>query len=364
MKYIDEFRDKELVSKLVEEIHQFSQRPYKFMEVCGGHTMAIHKYGIPSLLPDNIELLSGPGCPVCVTAKSFIDQAIAYSQMDNVIVTSYGDLLSVPGSYSSLEKEKAEGRAVQTVYSLLEALKIAKNNPGKQVVFLGIGFETTAPASAVGIMEAKKQNIPNFMVLSAHKVMPPAMDAIIEEGVKLDGYLCPGHVSTITGKSIYEHIPEKYGLACVIAGFEPTDILQSVLMLLKQVHHKQPKVEIQYKRAVKAEGNKKAKVFMDKVFLKRDDFWRGLGKIKNSGLGIREEYADFDAEYKMPVEVSTVKDDKGCICGEVLKGIKKPLDCRLFGTTCNPVNPVGACMVSSEGACQAFYKYKRNEVKG
>ncbi len=362
MKYIDEFRDKELVRKLVGEIRQFSNRPYKFMEVCGGHTMAIQKYGIPSLLPGNIELLSGPGCPVCVTDKGFIDRAIAYSRMNDVIVTSYGDLLRVPGSYSSLEKEKAEGRDIRTVYSLLEALKIAKNNQNKQVVFLGIGFETTAPASAVGIMEAQKQNVPNFQVLSAHKVMPPAMDAIIEEGVELDGYLCPGHVSTITGKSIYEHIPERYGLACVIAGFEPTDILQSVLMLLRQVHDQRPKVEIQYKRAVKEEGNKKAKAFMDKVFLKRDDFWRGLGKIKNSGLGIREEYADFDAEYKMPIEVSTVKDDKACICGEILKGVKKPLDCGLFGTTCNPVNPVGACMVSSEGACQAFYKYKRNKI--
>lgn len=363
MKYTDEFRDKELVRKLIGEIRQFYDSPYKFMEVCGGHTMAIHKYGIPSLLPDNIELLSGPGCPVCVTAKNYIDRAVVYSRMKDVILTSYGDLLRVPGSFSSLEKEKAEGMDIRTVYSLLESLKIAKNNQDKQVIFLGIGFETTAPASAVGIMEAKKQKISNFQVLSAHKIMPPAMDAIVEEGVDLDGYLCPGHVSTITGKSIYEHIPERYGLACTIAGFEPTDILQSILMLLKQVYEQRPGVEIQYKRAVREEGNTKAKDFMEKVFLNRDDFWRGLGMIKNSGLGIREEYKDFDAEYKMPVKVSTVNDDKGCICGEILKGLKKPLDCRLFGTTCTPANPVGACMVSSEGACQAFYKYKRNEVK-
>lgn len=363
MKYTDEFRNKELVRKLMGEIRQFSDRPYKFMEVCGGHTMAIHKYGIPSLLPENIELLSGPGCPVCVTAKNYIDQAVAYSRMKNVIITSYGDLLRVPGSFSSLEKEKADGMDIRTVYSLLEALKIARNNTDKQVIFLGIGFETTAPASAVGVLEAKKQDISNFQVLSAHKIMPPAMDAIIEEGVELDGYLCPGHVSTITGTSIYEHIPERYGLACTIAGFEPTDILQSILMLVKQVNEQSPKVEIQYKRAVKEAGNKKAKALMEKVFIRRDDYWRGLGVIEDSGLGIREEYKNFNAEYTMPVEVSTVNDDKGCICGEVLKGLKKPLDCSLFDTFCTPVNPVGACMVSSEGACQAFYKYKRTNVK-
>ena len=359
MKYIDEFRDKELIRKLIGDIRQYSSREYKFMEVCGGHTMAIHKYGIPALLPENIKLLSGPGCPVCVTDKNFIDRAVAYSRMENVIVASYGDLLRVPGSYSSLENERAEGRDIRTVYSLLDALKIAKENPDHRVIFLGIGFETTAPASAVGILEAEKQGISNFHVLSAHKVMPPAMDAIVEEGVKLNGYLCPGHVSTITGKSIYEHIPEKYGLACVIAGFEPTDILQSILMLLRQIDEQRPSVEIQYKRAVKEEGNTKAKAFMDEVFTERTDYWRGLGKIEKSGLGIREKYRDFDAEYKIPVNIISEEDDAACICGEILKGLKKPVDCKLFSKTCTPVNPVGACMVSSEGACQAYYKYKR-----
>ena len=362
MRYIDEFRDKELIHKLIRDIRRYSAREYKFMEVCGGHTMAIHKYGIPSMLPMNINLLSGPGCPVCVTDKNFIDRAVVYSRMKDVIITSYGDLLRVPGSYSSLEQEKAEGRDIRTVYSLLDALKIAKENPGRQVIFLGIGFETTAPATAVGILEAQKHNVSNFQVLSAHKLMPPAMDAIVEEGVRLDGYICPGHVSTITGKSIYEHIPEKYNLACVIAGFEPTDILQTILMLLRQIEEKRPAVEIQYKRAVKEEGNTKAQDYMDEVFTKRADYWRGLGKIRNSGLAIREEYRDFDAEYTIPVDVTSKQDDSACICGEILKGLKKPVDCRLFDKACTPVNPVGACMVSSEGACQAYYKYKRNEV--
>ena len=361
MKYIDEFRDKSLVRRLIDEIAQHSGRKYRFMEVCGGHTMAIQRFGIPALLSENISLLSGPGCPVCVTSKRYIDRAIAYSRMDGVTVTSYGDLIRVPGSYSSLEKERAEGKDIRIVYSLLDALRIAQNEPNKQVVFLGIGFETTAPATAIGIMEAEKHGLENFQVLSAHKLMPPAMNAIVEEGVQLDGYLCPGHVSTITGESIYEHIPEKYGLACVIAGFEPTDILQSILMLIRQIDSQHPEVEIQYRRAVKAEGNVKAQSFMKEVFTERDDYWRGLGKIENSGLGIRKAYADFDAEKRMPVEVPTVKEDSGCICGEILKGLKNPLDCRLFGTSCTPVDPAGACMVSSEGACQAYYKYKRNE---
>ena len=359
LKYIDEFRDKSLIRRLIDEIAQHSDRNYRFMEVCGGHTMAIQRYGIPTLLPENISLLSGPGCPVCVTSKGFVDQAIAYSRMEGVTVTSYGDLLRVPGSSSSLEKERAEGQDIRIVYSLLDALHIAKQNPNKQVVFLGIGFETTAPATAVGIVEAERQDISNFQVLSAHKLMPPAMEAIVEEGVQLDGYLCPGHVSTITGKSIYEHIPENYGLGCVIAGFEPTDILQSILMLIRQIDSQHPGVEIQYRRAVKPEGNVKAKSFMDEVFIERDDHWRGLGKIKDSGLGIREAYADFDAANKMPVEVPEVKEDNGCICGEILKGLKNPLDCGLFGASCTPIDPIGACMVSSEGACQAYYKYKR-----
>ena len=321
--------------------------------------MAIHRFGIPALLPENIHLLSGPGCPVCVTHKAFIDRAIAYARMKEVIVTSFGDLLRVPGSYSSLEKERAQGHDVRIVYSLLDALEIAKNNPGREVVFLGIGFETTAPGSAVGILEAERRKIHNFSLLSAHKLMPPAMEAIVEEGVALDGYICPGHVSTITGTSIYQHIPERYGLACVITGFEPVDILQSILMLIRQVKEKNPSVEIQYKRAVQENGNPRAQEYMHQVFEKRADYWRGLGIIQGSGLGIRKEFRRFDAEYKMPVETETTEEHKACICGEILKGLQKPTDCKLFDNTCNPSNPVGACMVSPEGTCQAYFRYKQ-----
>lgn len=360
MKYIDEFRDKELVNSLVDEIKKFTDREYTFMEVCGSHTMAIHRFGIPHLLPTNIRLISGPGCPVCVTGKNYIDKAIAYSHYSDTIVATFGDLMRVPGSYSSLERAQANSSDIRVVYTPLDALSIAKNNLGKKVVLLGVGFETTAPGTAVVIKQAFTANIENFFLFSAHKVMPPAMDAIVNEGVQIDGYICPGHVSTITGKSIYEHIPEKYGLPCVISGFEPSDILQSILMLIKQIEENRPSVEIQYKRVVKPEGNPKARQFMEDVFVPRDDYWRGLGTIQNSGLQLKEEYKDFDIEEIRPILIETDEHEPDCICGEILKGFKKPLDCKLFGRKCTPVNPVGACMVSSEGACQAYYKYKSN----
>ena len=361
MKYIDEYRNKDLISKLVNRIHRYSEREYTFMEVCGGHTMAINRFGIPSLLPRNIRLKSGPGCPVCVTGKSYIDKAIAYSRMKDVIVCSYGDLLKVPGSTSSLYKEKAAGADVRMVYSLMDALKIARQHPGQKVVFLAIGFETTAPGSAVGLLEAEKEGLDNFYLFSSHKLMPPAMEAIVEEGIKIDGFICPGHVSTITGKEIYTQIPEAYGLACVITGFEPLDILQSILMLIQQLENHDPKVDIQYKRAVRQDGNIKAREYMNQVFEPRDDWWRGLGMLKKSGLGIRKKYRDFDAEHEMPLETKTEETDRGCICGDILKGLKEPVDCKLFGTGCTSLNPVGACMVSSEGACQAYYKYRKHE---
>lgn len=331
------------------------------MEVCGGHTMAIHRFGIPSLLPSNIRLKSGPGCPVCVTGKSYIDQAIEYARMKDVILCSYGDLLRVPGTFSSLYNEKAAGCDVRIVYSLMEALAVARENPDNKVVFLAIGFETTAPGSAVGILQAEKEGLENFYLLSSHKLMPPAMNAIVENGVKISGYICPGHVTTITGKEIYTHIPEQYGIPCVVSGFEPLDILQSIWMLLEQLEKNSPSVEIQYKRAVKPEGNVKAKEFLNEVFEPRNDWWRGLGTIENSGLKIREQYSHHDAEQMIPVETDTDESDHGCICGDILKGIKEPYDCGLFGKKCTPLNPVGACMVSSEGACQAFYKYKNYE---
>ncbi|MCK4407549.1 MAG: hydrogenase formation protein HypD [Bacteroidales bacterium] len=359
MKYIDEYRDKNLILQLVENIRRISTKNVSLMEVCGGHTMSIHKFGIPALLPPTIQLHSGPGCPVCVSSNKFIDQSIAYSRLDNVIITTYGDLIRVPGSTSTLDKEKANGADIRIVYSILDALKIAKKNKDKKVIFLGIGFETTAPGSAVGILNAAEQNISNFYLYSSHKIMPPAMAALIDEGIKIDGYIAPGHVSTITGSSIYADIAEKYGLCCVISGFEPVDMMKSIYMLVKQFETNSPKVEIEYKRAVKPEGNIKAKKIMNEVFELRDDWWRGLGVLPKSGLSIRKKYSRFDAEKKIEVKVEPTVEYKGCICGEILKGLKNPKDCKLFGKACTPNNPVGACMVSNEGACHAFYRYNR-----
>ncbi len=359
MRYIDEYRDKEKVRTLAELIKKTSKKEVAFMEVCGGHTMAIQKFGIPSLLPDNVRLISGPGCPVCVTGRNYIDRAVAYSRIRDVIITTYGDLIRVPGSTSSLDIEKARGADIRIVYSILDALSVARDNPAKKVVFLGIGFETTSPATAAGILNAGKEELENFYVYSAHKVMPPAMEALIDEGVKIDGYIAPGHVSTITGTEMYNSIPEKFGLGCVISGFEPVDLLQSVYMLVRQIEMSRPAVEIQYKRAVRNEGNLKAKAMLDEVFELRDDWWRGLGVLKNSGMGIREKYTSFDAEKQITIEVEPTLEEKGCICGEVLKGLKTPKDCRLFASVCDPSNPVGACMVSNEGACHAFYRYNR-----
>ena len=359
MQYIDEYRNKDLASRLIEKISALTSKEISLMEVCGGHTWAIQKFGIPSLLPENIKLLSGPGCPVCVTSKKFIDQAVAYSRLNDVIITTYGDLIRVPGSTSSLNEEKSNGADIRIVYSILDALQIAKDNPSKKIVFLGIGFETTAPGSAAGIINAAKEKVTNFFLFSSHKIMPPALAALIDEGVTINGYIAPGHVSTITGSHIYDDIPEKYGVGCVVSGFEPVDILQSIYMLVKQVYDNKFKVEIQYKRVVKPEGNVKAQKIMNEVFLLRDDWWRGFGILKNSGLRVNEKYHSFDAEKMIPVNVEETKEEKGCICGEILKGLKTPGQCKLFATVCTSSTPVGACMVSHEGACNAYYRFNK-----
>lgn len=359
MKYIDEYRNKDIVVALANEIKKVSTKPVKLMEVCGGHTMSIQKFGIPYLLPETVKLISGPGCPVCVTSRNFIDKAVAYSRREDVIITTYGDLIRVPGSTSSLDQEKAKGADVRIVYSILDALMVAKKNRKKKVVFLGIGFETTAPSSAAGLVKAQMAGLRNFFLFSAHKVMPPAMETLIDEGVEIDGYIGPGHVSTITGEGIYQNIPKKFGMGVVISGFEPVDLMQSILMLVKQIENNDPKVEIQYKRIVKPEGNIKAQQMLDEVFEYGDDWWRGLGVLKNSGLKIREKYAMHDSEKMIEVEVEPTKEPKGCICGEILRGVKSPKDCKLFATVCNPSNPVGACMVSNEGSCAAQYLYNR-----
>jgi len=358
MKYIDEYRNKDLVMKLTDLINKSVRRDYTFMEVCGGHTAAIHRFGITSLLPGNIKLISGPGCPVCVTGTDFIDKAIAYSKMEDVIITTFGDLIRVPGSASSLEKEKAAGADIRIVLSGLDALEIARINSEKKVIFLGIGFETTAPGTAVTIKLAEKDYIKNFFLLSAHKIMPPAMEAIIKEGVNLDGFICPGHVATITGSAVFNFIPEKFNLSCVITGFEPADILQSILMLIRQVNRNTPKVEIQYSRAVTVNGNSIAQRHLSEVFEPCNAQWRGFGVIPSSGLMLRKDFERFNVENNTPVRINFQEDNELCICGEILRGLKTPYDCPLFADICFPENPLGACMVSNEGSCNTYYKYR------
>jgi hydrogenase expression/formation protein HypD len=278
-----------------------------------------------------------------------------------VIITTYGDLVRVPGSTSSLEKEKASGKDIRIVWSALDAVSLAEKNPEKKVVFLGIGFETTAPGTAIAVLEAEKKGLDNFFTLCAHKIMPPAMAALIDEGVRIDAYLCPGHVSVITGSGIYEPIADKYGKACVISGFEPADILQSILMIIRQIEQGRSAVEIQYTRVVHPEGNRRAQSMLENVFAPRDDWWRGLGIIPGSGLQLGGTYSKYRAEDALPVTVEEPKEAPGCICGSILKGLKSPADCKLFSKMCTPDNPVGACMVSSEGACAAGYQYGSHE---
>jgi hydrogenase expression/formation protein HypD len=358
MKYSDEYRNKDLILALAGQIREISSREIVLMEVCGGHTMAIHRFGLNSLLPPTVRLVSGPGCPVCVSSQLFIDTAMAYSRLPNVILTTYGDLIRVPGSHTSLEKERAAGADIRIVYSVLECLELARTNPGKEVVFLGIGFETTAPLTAAAILQAKEQNISNFTVLSAHKVMPPVMKALIDEGVKINGFIAPGHVSAITGTAIYKDLPAKYGLGVVVSGFEPADMMQAILMLTRQIESGKPAVEVGYQRVVQTGGNPVALRMLDEVFEFRDDRWRGLGNIPLSGLKIRSELGEFDAEKRFSVDVPESSEPRGCICGLILRGLKTPADCGLFARKCTPTDPVGACMVSGEGSCATYYKYR------
>ncbi|MBN1107751.1 MAG: hydrogenase formation protein HypD [Bacteroidales bacterium] len=358
MKYIDEFRDKDLLRKVTGQIERSATGTYTFMEVCGGHTASIRRFGIPSLLPSSIKLISGPGCPVCVTGMEYIDRLAAYSLKPDVIIIVFGDLMRIPGSDGiSLRKMKQEGADVRIVFSSLDALDAARKNRNKTIIFAGIGFETTAPGTALTIRQAEKENIDNFLVLSAHKLMPPAMETILRQGNGINGFICPGHVSVITGSDAFCFIPEKYGTGCVITGFEPSDILLSVLLLVEQVNNGIPSVRNAYGRAVTRSGNHIAQKAMLDVFSIRDAEWRGLGIIPASGLVPAGRYERFDASAVMPVVVKPSSETPGCICGEILRGINEPSDCKLFATVCTPENPVGACMVSDEGACNAWYKY-------
>jgi hydrogenase expression/formation protein HypD len=359
MKFIDEYRDPALAEKLVKRIERLSTKPTRLMEFCGGHTVAIMRNGIRQLLPPTVEMLSGPGCPVCVTANSDIDKAIALAHLPDVIITTFGDMMKVPGSYSSLQKARAEGADIRIVYSTQDALHIAKENTGKPVIFIGIGFETTAPTVAASVLQAKNENIRNFYVLCLLKLCPPVMKALLDLGeVKLDGIVCPGHVSAVIGSHLYEFIPRDYGIGCVVSGFEPLDILLSVAMLVEQIESGKPQVEIAYRRGVKPEGNQKALEVMGKVFEVAEADWRGIGIIPASGLKLRKEYERFDAEKAFVLKLDPVKEAKGCICGAILRGVKTPVDCKLFRKVCFPEHPVGPCMVSSEGACAAYYQYE------
>jgi len=358
MKYIDEYRQPELVHKLVERIHHRSKKPVRLMEFCGGHTVSIFKYGIRQLLPETIEMLSGPGCPVCVTSNADLDKAIALARLPDVIITSFGDMIRVPGSYSSLQIEKAEGCDVRVVYSIMDAIEIARNNPEKKVVFVGIGFETTSPTIAAGILQAEQENINNFFVLSLSKLSPPIIKSILELGeVRLNGIICPGHVSVITGSEPYRFLAEDYNIACAISGFEPIDILLCIAELIEQIENEDYKVAIPYRRSVKPEGNVYAVKIMNTVFEPADADWRGIGIVRSSGLKLVKKFERFDAMKNFTIEPGPVHQHRGCLCGSILRGVQTPLDCTLFRNTCTPEHPVGPCMVSSEGTCSTYYLY-------
>lgn len=358
IKHLDEYRDPEISKKIIAKIKKISRTDIRLMEVCGTHTMSIFKNGIRSLLPDTITLLSGPGCPVCVTAQKEIDTFIEIAGVDDVILATFGDLMRVPGTTSSLQKERAKGRDIRPVYSAFDALQIAVANPAKKVVFPGVGFETTAPTIAASIAAARQMGLDNVFVYSAHKLVPPALFALMgKEDVRVDGFILPGHVSVIIGLEGYGPFFERYRLPCVIAGFEPMDILRAIYMLVRQIEEGQPSLENAYRRAVTNEGNKKARQLMHDVFEPVDASWRGLGMMPESGLMIRNNFRNFDAEKILEFEVPEPGEPTGCACGEILTGLKTPPECPLYKKRCTPLDPVGPCMVSSEGTCAAYYRY-------
>lgn len=347
-----------LAEFFAKEIDRLITRPVRLMEVCGTHTVAIFRHGIRQLLPPRVELVSGPGCPVCVTPNDYLDTAIAYSRCPDVIITTFGDMLRVPGSTTSLMSARGEGADIRIVYSPLESLTIAAANPAKKVIFLAVGFETTAPTAAATILAAEQAGLRNFYVLSAHKLVPPALKALLAASdTQVDGFLLPGHVSTIIGMDPYRFLADEYRVSSVIAGFEGLDILQAIYMLAMQLHNGQAILENQYTRIVKPEGNPVARQVLADVYQPVDTAWRGIGLIPGSGLGVNERYRRFDALANIPVQVEETTEHAGCRCGEVLRGVARPCDCPLFGSACVPEKPVGSCMVSVEGTCAAWYKY-------
>jgi hydrogenase expression/formation protein HypD len=358
MKYLDEFRDPALAAALVQNIRRRSNRPIRIMEFCGTHTVSIFKHGIRQLLPPAIEMLSGPGCPVCVTANADLDWAITLTGEPEVILTTFGDMLRVPGSRSSLEKTRAEGADVRVVYSTLDALQIARDNPDRPVVFLGIGFETTAPTIAASVLQAEAEEVTNYYILSMHKLTPPATRAILDAGdSRLDGIIGPGHVTTVIGSQAWEFLPRDYGISCAITGFEPLDILQGIYALVDRIEAGQREVTNVYSRSVRPEGNRVALEHMYKVFEICAADWRGIGEVPASGLRFREQYHRFDARDRFEVDPGPTLEPSECLCGDVIRGVKTPPECGLFREVCTPHHPVGPCMVSSEGTCAAYYLY-------
>lgn len=370
MKYVDEFRDRELARTVAEAIRREArpERTYNIMEFCGGHTHAIFRYGVKDLMPENVRFVHGPGCPVCVLPVRRLDDAVEIAERHNVILCTYGDMMRVPGTKQrSLIRAKADGADIRMVYSTMDALKIARDNPDREVVFFAIGFETTTPPTAVAIKQAEKEGLSNFSVFCNHVLTPSAIGHILESPevrdlgtVQIDGFLGPSHVSSVIGSEPYEFFAEEFGKPVVIAGFEPLDVMQSALMLIRQINEGRHEVENEYTRVVTREGNLKAQALVSEVFELRTSFeWRGLGTVPYSALKIREAYEAFDAEQRFEVTEKKSREVKSCECPAILRGVKKPTDCKLFGTVCTPDNPMGSCMVSSEGACAAYWTYGR-----
>ena len=352
------FRDPELARGLIHSIEKWAPEQATLMEVCGTHTVAIARNGLRTMMPEGIRLASGPGCPVCVTSNKDIDTVIALSRVPGVTIATFGDMTRVPGSTSSLLKEQAQGRSINIVYSPLDALTLAKENPDEQIVFVGVGFETTTPLVAMAIKRAKAMGLKNFSVFVAHKNMPGALETIVADpALKIDALILPGHVSTIIGVKPYEFLAQKYGIPGVITGFEPVDVLQGIAMIMRQLHEGCAEIEIAYSRGVMKEGNPVALAAIEEVFETVDATWRGLGVIPGSGYAIRDEYKEFDAFARFSPEVEPTQEPKGCRCGDVLRGIMAPNECPLFRKVCTPENPIGPCMVSSEGSCAAYFRY-------
>jgi hydrogenase expression/formation protein HypD len=363
MKYASEFRDRALVANIASNIAKTVRHDWTLMEFCGTHTVAIFRHGLRSLLPDKIRLVSGPGCPVCVTPTSDIDKALSLCGRPDSIVATYGDLIKVPGSTMNLAQKRAAGADVRVVYSSYDALEIARQEAGKKVFFIAIGFETTAPATAAAVKRAAAMGLENFSVLCLHKLTPPVVAALLERGSQVQGFLCPGHVSAIIGARPFEAVAGKWGRPCVIAGFEPGDVLQAILMLVRQLEGGRSKVEVEYSRGVPLEGNERALSAIGEVFEEADGEWRGLGLVKGTGLRVRSEYSPYDASRYVDPGLVSLPDPPGCRCGDVLRGDAAPPDCSLFAKACSPDHPVGPCMVSSEGTCAAYYLYSADGAR-